>query len=197
MDELKKFNNTPNGRIQLRLQTNKENTELDYWICRAVAVVGVVFTMPLVGGIQVLTTKRSMEMRDEAGKYGVPCGYLDWDESGYDGMVREIYEETSLYLPDYEKFLVRNNNKMPFTIHDNPKKDNRQNVSLIYYSMYDFHEEMQLFPTFIEKYTDRETAEVRWMSLIDFYNKYDHEYEWAFRHNETIKEALQAFNKGI
>ena len=37
-----------------------------------------------------------------------------------------------------------------------------------------------------KKYTDKETALVKWMSLMDFYNKY----EWAFKHNETIKEAL-------
>lgn len=192
-----KFNNTPNERIQFRYQSNYGTTALDYWISRAVAVVGVVFAVTSKNGMHVLVTKRSMKMRDEAGKYGVPCGYLDWDESGHEGMMREVYEETSLYLPDYQKYLVRNDNNMPFTVHDNPKKDNRQNVSLIYYTMLDFFNDEDAFPLSVEKYTDKETELVKWMPLMDFYNKYDNEYEWAFRHNETIKEALQAFNKGV
>jgi ADP-ribose pyrophosphatase YjhB (NUDIX family) len=176
-----KFNNIPNQHV-------------DFWISRAVAVVGVVFATPL---LQVLTTTRTKGMRDEAGKHGLPCGYLDWNENGFEAMVREVFEETSLYLPDYKDYLINNNNEKPFTVHDSPSRDARQNVSLIYLSAYDFHDAMDKFPVDIEGYKDKETAEVRWMSFIDFFNKYEREYEWAFRHNETIREALSFFNKNF
>jgi len=189
------FNNIPNERIQFRYTSQKGKQELDYFISRAVAVVGVVFAIPTVGGIQVLITKRSKRMRDEAGKYGVPCGYMDWKESGYEGMVREVYEETSLYLPKYKKYLLGNNKEQPFFVQSDPNKDARQNISLLYFSVYDFHEAMNEFPIDIEKYTDHETAEVKWIPLIDFFGRYADEYNWAFHHDETIKQALKFYNK--
>jgi 8-oxo-dGTP pyrophosphatase MutT (NUDIX family) len=173
-----KFNNKPNKHL---------------WVSRAVAVVGIVFAITL-DGMKVLIAKRSDKMMDEAGKYGIPCGYLDWNETTFDGMTREVYEETSLYLPDHAYHLVTNNNKIPFTIHDSPA-NNRQNVSLLFLSVYNFSPRMDMFPVDIEQYTNEETSEVKWISLTDFYLKYDHEYEWAFNHNETIKEAVKHFNR--
>lgn len=173
-----KFNNKPNRHI---------------WVSRAVAVVGVVFAITL-DGMKVLIAKRSENMMDEAGKYGIPCGYLDWNETTFEGMTREVYEETSLYLPDYQLYLVNGDNTKPFTIHDSPA-NNRQNVSLLFLSIYNFSPRMDLFPSDIEQYKNEETSEVKWMSIQEFYLKYDQEYQWAFNHNETIKEAVKYFNK--
>jgi 8-oxo-dGTP pyrophosphatase MutT (NUDIX family) len=189
------FNNRPNEHVTIRHETEKTTTVTDYWIGRAVAVVSVVFavTVPALG-MQVLVTKRSKRMRDEAGKMGLPCGYLDWDENCYEAVIRETYEETSLYLPDYKDLLITNNNEKPFTIHDSPSRDARQNVSHIYLSVYDFHNRMEMFPTGVEKYSDHETEFVKWITLSDFYNKYENGFEWAFRHNETLKEAVKFLN---
>lgn len=191
METQKKFNNTENGRIQLKLQTNKGKTEIDYWIHRAVAVVGVVFAIK-DNTMYVLITKRSDRMRDEPNKYCVPCGYLDWDETCFDAMHREVCEETSLYLPDYKDYLVFNNKQEPIHIKDSPS-DNRQNVSLIYLSLYYFNSRPDLFPMGIEKYTNSEVKEVKWMSLIEFYGKYNN-MEWAFHHEKTIMAAVEKFN---
>lgn len=192
-----KFNNKPNPHVINKvIEGNMYVVNHDYFISRAIAVVGVVFISVVGKNMSVLVTKRSEKMRDEAGKYGVPCGYLDWGETLYEAMVREVYEETSLYLPDYEEFLVTNNNKKSFTVHDEPS-DNRQNVSHIFLSIYDFNENVSKVPTEVESYKDKETAEVMWMSLLDFYQKYDAEYSWAFNHNETIKDAVKFYNKGV
>jgi len=159
-------------------------------------VVSVVFVMTVPAlGIQVLVTKRSKRMRDEAGKMGLPCGYLDWDENCYEAAVRETYEETSMYLPDYKDLLITNNNEKPFTIHDSPSRDAKQNVTHIFLSVYDFHNRIEMFPAGVEKYSDEETEFVKLMPLADFYNRYEKEYEWAFRHNETLKEAVEFFNR--
>ena len=196
--EKPKFNNRPNDHIIYGFHSPHSGIKIkqDYFISRAVAVVGVVFISVIGKNMSVLVTKRSEKMRDEAGKHGVPCGYLDWDETLYEAMVREVYEETSLYLPDYEEFLVTNNNKKSFTVHDKPS-DNRQNVSHIFLSVYDFNENVSKVPAEVESYMDKETAEVMWMSLLEFYQKYDTEYSWAFNHNETIKDALKFYNKGV
>jgi 8-oxo-dGTP pyrophosphatase MutT (NUDIX family) len=189
-----KFNNRPNPHVINKVfEGNKYVVNHDYFISRSVAVVGVVFVIPLIGSMHVLITQRSNKMRDEANKFGVPCGYLDWDESGYEAMVREVYEETSLYLPEYKDLLITNNNEKPMYIQDNPNKDLRQNVSLIYLSVYDFTKNMDRFPTGVEKYSDKETANVKWLSLVDFYAK-SNEMEWAFHHDETINDALKKYN---
>lgn len=192
--ETPKFNNIPNDSIRIKYNRNAGgNMSLDAWLSRSVAVVGVVFASSKANGMQVLVTKRSMSMLDEKGKHGVPCGYLDYNETCYDAMLREVYEETSLYIPQYHNQLMFNNNQKPFTIHDRPT-DNRQNVSLLYITVLDFDEDLDSFPQYVEKYQDKETDKVEWMKLIDFYNQYDSEYAWAFKHNETIKEALKFFN---
>lgn len=188
----KKFNNIPNEHLQLRYwKNNGENINVDYFISRAIAVVGIVFVIPLIGDIHILITKRSSKMYDEAGKFNMPCGYLDWNETIYEAMVREVYEETSLYLPDYEDLLVLDN-KQPIYIKDDPTKDKRQNVSFLYLSVLDFSKTINRFPIEIENYTDRETAMVKLMPVSEFYKLSD-SMEWAFNHNETIKSAIQYY----
>lgn len=46
-------------------------------------------------GSKFLLVKRSDKM-NEGGKWCMPCGYLDWNESLEDAVAREIYEETGI-----------------------------------------------------------------------------------------------------
>lgn len=193
--EKPKFNNTPNDHIIVRHITNQGSHKIDAWVSRSVAVVGIVFII-VENTMKVLIGKRSKNMLDEAGKYGIPCGYLDWDESAFEAMTREVYEETSLYLPEYKDYLIYNNCEQPILIRDNPT-NNRQNVSLIYLSVYNMNDRPDLFPNHVLNYSDKETEKVEWMKIVDFYLKYEKEYQWAFNHNETIKVAIKHFNKGV
>ena len=187
-----KFNNKPNEHLMLGLDTSIHKIRRDIWISRACAVVGIVFAFGVEGGTRVLVIKRSKKMRDEPNKYGAPSGYLDFNESGFDGMTREVFEETSMYLPDYNSFLKFDNNKQPFFVQDDPKKDRNQNISLTYIIVYDFIGHQDFFPINIENYTDHETIGVEWLKLSDFYNESK---EWAFNHDERIKMALEYFNE--
>ena len=193
MKEKPKFKNRPNDHITYSFDSQSTGVKIkqDYWISRSNAVDGIVFAL-LPYGIHILITKRSDKMRDEAGKYCVPCGYLDFDETLYEAMIREVYEETSLYLPDYEKFLKFDNNKQPFLIRDDPKL-NRQNVSLIYLSIYDFTSDVDDFPRYVENFSCREVSFVKWMSVLDDFNKL-HSICWAFNHDEIIKQALAYYS---
>jgi len=189
---VKKFYNKPNPHVIYHYESGTGiKVHHDIWISRAPAVVGIIFVFGVEGGSRVLVIKRSEKMPDEPNKYGAPSGYLDWDESGFDGMIREVYEETSMYLPDYDPFLMFNNNRQPFYVHTDPKTDKNQNVSLTYVLAYDFSDHNDFLPD-IEGYVDGETAKVEWLNLQDFYNE---SREWAFNHDERIKMALKYFNK--
>lgn len=192
--EKRKFKNRPNEHLMLGLDTSNHKIRRDIWISRAPAVVGIIFAFGIEGGSRVLIIKRSKKMREEPNKYGAPSGYLDWDESGFEGMTREVCEETSLYLPYYDPFLIFDNNKQPFFVQDDPKKDKNQNVSLTYLLAFDFISDPESFPLAIEKYTDHETAEVKWLKLTDFFNE---SREWAFNHDERIIMAHKFFNKNF
>jgi len=169
---------------------NRQNPQI--WISRAPAVVGIILAFGVSDGPRVLVIKRSENMPDEPNKYGAPSGYLDWDENGLEGMTREVFEETSMYLPDYDPFLTYNNHKQPFYVHSDPTTDMNQNVSLTYLMVYDFHKEPDFFPLDIEKHTDSETVKVEWLRLQDFYNS---KYEWAFNHDKRIEMAVRYYNK--
>lgn len=185
--ETPKFNNKPNQHIVYRYDDGLgTKIHQDFWISRAVAVVGIIIAFHN-GEYYVLVIKRSNNMLDEKNKYCAPCGYLDWQESCYEGVTREIYEETSLYLPDIENYLVFDNDKQPYFINDNPNKDKRQNVSFIYVMYYEFEDGK--LPIQIEKFKNNETSEVKWMKLLDFYN--NNNLDWAFNHNERIWNSIQ------
>jgi 8-oxo-dGTP pyrophosphatase MutT (NUDIX family) len=198
--ENKKFNNRPNDHVSYYFYSQYSGTKIrqDFFISRSCAVVGVILAYTSTG-MRVLIEKRSNKMMDEASKVGIPCGYLDWDETLYEAMMREVYEETSFYIPDYEKYVIFDNNKQPFFVKDNPKTDKRQNVSHIYLTVFDFQDSQQAidaFPADIEKYSDKEIAWIKWMKLLDFYSTRQ-DYEWAFNHDETIESAIKFYNKNF
>ena len=188
-----KFNNTPNEHFRMRYNSLHGNVGIDYWISRAPAVNGIIFAFGIEGGARVLIVKRSKNMPDEPNKFVVPCGYLDWDENGFDGMIREVYEETNMYLPDYKPFLVFDNNEQPFHVNTNPIT-NKQNISLEYVMVYDFKDSQEFFPMEIENFTCRETSKVEWLKIQDLY---DNKYEWGFKHDKLINIGLQYYNKSV
>ena len=188
-----KFNNRPNAHVKYYYSDERGvKVQQDFFVSRATAVVGVVFAFTS-DGPKILISKRSGTMRDEPNKYGLPCGYLDWNETRHEAMIREVYEETSLYLPDYNKYLLFNNDGEPFKTKDKPEEDVRQNISHIYLSVFDFTIYMEKFPIGVEYFTCKETALVKWMGLEEFFSTYP-KYEWAFNHDETIKAAFAFFN---
>jgi ADP-ribose pyrophosphatase YjhB (NUDIX family) len=189
------FKNRPNYHLRYNYNDGRGlKIDQDFWISRSVAVVGVVLA-DTVEGLKVLIAKRSQRMLDEAGKWGVPCGYLDWDETTHEAMVREVYEETSVYLPEIEKQLMFDNNKQPICIVDD-FSSKRQNISLIYLSAYDFVDKMSKFPLHAEGFSNKESAMVSWTKLVDFYERCG-QIQWAFHHDDTIKDAIKFFNKNF
>jgi len=156
------------------------------WLSRSVAVVAIIFVI-YDDQIFVLAEKRSSIM-EEPNKWALISGYLDWFESGYDGIVRETFEETSFYIPKFEKKLIFDNDKQPFYVHSDPITDDKQNVSLTYIFIYKFEK----LPMEIESYKDKEIDQIKWMPVEELFK-----YEWAFNHNDRINMALIKYKNKI
>jgi 8-oxo-dGTP pyrophosphatase MutT (NUDIX family) len=174
---------------------NRENEEVHvdgrtFWISRSVAVVGIIFAVK-DGDPYVLVEKRS-EMMDASNKWAVVSGYLDWDESAYEAVLRETYEETGLYLPDIKSSLIFDNYAEPVYVASVPSKDAKQNVTLGYVFIYDFDMKRDEFPTEVEKFKTKEVSEVRWVKVLDIIlgdGEFSIGDNWAFNHNTRIREA--------
>jgi len=123
---------------------------------RPVAVDGVI-----VKGDQVLLIKRGIE--PEKGKWALPGGHVDWDESAEEALRREIVEETGLQVKKIS----------PGVIHSSAKRGG-QIISLSY-----------LVQAEGEIETSLESDEVKWFPLNDLPG------EIAFDHREIITEVLQ------
>jgi 8-oxo-dGTP pyrophosphatase MutT (NUDIX family) len=155
----------------------------EVWISRAPAVCATIFA--LKGGVTyALGEKRSKHMLDATRKWCVPSGYLDWDENGWDAMTREVYEETGIYLPDNEKYVINNNFRQPWHINTNPS-ENRQNIAIYYIVVYDFGDVS--LPKL--DYTDHEIEKLEWIDITKLAD-----YDWAFGHNTRIWQAAAKFN---
>jgi len=160
--------------------------EKQLWISRSIAVVGVLFAL-VNEELFILAEKRSDIMADEPGKWCLPCGYLDWDENGWDALRREVYEETSFLIDDYKRFLKFNNNLQPFFVNTSPS-ENRQNVALSYALLFDFP--LGGLPEHIQDHQDSEVSEIKWIPYTE-----KNEYTWAFKHNERINMGIEEILK--
>ena len=128
---------------------NRKNEPLDLpdgrtiWHARSCAVVAEICVFNTQNKTwYVLLGERGKGTPDFQGYWGLPCGYLDWDETLCQAVVREVWEECGLYLPSlaqHASFIVSNSSltregeflDMPWSVTDhvdNPK----QNISLHY-----------------------------------------------------------------
>lgn len=121
------------------------------WLSRSVAVCNTIM-IECLGDVSVLLVKRGPGCPDEIGKWVLPCGYLDHNESLRMGAVRELYEETGLDLfsildkPDakivYENYT--DDDQMPWYI--NQSMNSRQNITM-HYGLYIKYPEHYTFPS--------------------------------------------------
>lgn len=145
----------------------------EYWISRAVAVVGFVFYLD-DGELFILAGKRGKGSSDFQGYWNVPCGYLDFDETTKQACSRELEEETNLHVNPDAWIL--------FGIEDDPKA-NRQNITFRYYT---FSNESYKDQTIYAKGAEKDEVEdVQWIPVSKI-NKY----QWAFNHKRRISEII-------
>lgn len=134
----------------------------------------VVVDALIIQGEQILLVKRGQKSYLEIGKWALPGGYLEMDETGEQAILREVKEETGY---DCKVIKLIKVNDAP----GRPKELNRQNVSLIYL----------LKPIQKTGDFDQEITEIKW---FDFNNLPLPE-QFAFDHLETIKLFIQQYDQ--
>ena len=117
---------------------------------------------------EILIIKRAQSLIN-GGKYALPGGFVDRDESIKEAAIREVIEETGYQV---EPFLL-------LRIADNPDRpqEDRQNIAFIYIAKTKGG----------EKVLGAEVSEIDWFNLNRFPNKE----QFAFDHYENIQLYLK------
>lgn len=153
---------------------NKENPcrKLDdgtkVWLSRSVVVVGGMF-VDFNGQRFVCGVERGSEI-SHSGQWSLPCGYLDWNETLEQAMVREAYEETNtLTMPSNWKF---------FGIESDPESF-RENVSV----RFTCFQNGPLWHIDAENAAEGELVQAKWIDTRTI-----SDYNWAFNHEDLIRK---------
>ena len=168
-----KFKSTPNRCIQHKGE--------EIWISRSVTVLPVLFFVSK-GTKYVPLGLRGEDLPEAVGLWGLPGGYLDYDETTTGAVYREVWEELGLDLLELrEKFRFSGNFDHPYDIHSRPLR--RQNVTLKYALM--FHLEDAGLPKLEPQVSTGEVVEAKWVDVETATSM-----TLAFNHHEVIRECL-------
>lgn len=153
------FNNRQNIMIK------DENGKV-HWISRSVVVICLV-----VCNGKFLIVKRGNKVT-QSGKWCLPCGYLDYDESTEECAVREIWEETSIHLKDYEHEISLE------YVNSRPDHTRKQDIGFHYIVEIKSEEDPSIDISIVD---DGETTDVKWIEFEQI-----SEFKFAFNHDKKI-----------
>lgn len=143
-----KFKSTPNQCVQIN---GKE-----IWISRSVTVLPVLFFVSK-GIHYVPLGLRGTDLPEGVGQWGLPGGYLDYDETTTGAVYREVWEELGLDIPQLkETFRFEGDLNHPYEVYSEPLR--RQNVTLKYALM--FHLDDAELPTLNPQVSKGEVVEI-------------------------------------
>jgi ADP-ribose pyrophosphatase YjhB (NUDIX family) len=153
-----------------RLTFNNKPNEMVF-LSRSVAVMAVILVR--VGGVLWVPLGKRSDKVSNPGEWCLPCGYIDWNESGQEAIVRESYEELGLDL----RGLIP---EQPWFVQSQPNKDPRQNITLRFGCVYDVL-------TLPELSIDNvEVISAEWRTVWDAINSSD----LCFNHGSIIEEFI-------
>jgi 8-oxo-dGTP pyrophosphatase MutT (NUDIX family) len=155
------FKSTPNKII-------KDDNGKIHWVSRSLVTIAFVTWRG-----KILIVKRG-ESVTETGKWCLPCGYVDYDETIEESIGREIWEETGI---DVRNFIDLNSLK-PVRIFSDPI-GKKQNIHMDYIINLKDSDEPKIDMTIIDRL---ETTDVKWISFEEVGS-----YQFAFKHEEKIK----------
>lgn len=164
----------PDGKIR-NFPVNVDGKE--YWISRSNAVVGIVFKWEN-GQYHILANKRGKGCPDYVGKWNITCGYVDYDETIFDAVSREVFEETGLLVPkkDWKLWVVNSD-----------PSDEKQTISFRFYTIY-WNGYGNLTS---ENSEPNEVDEIKWIPFSEVEN-----YEWAFNQLQVITDFIEEVESG-
>lgn len=146
------------------------------WSGRYAAVCGIV----LVNCKQdtfVLANLRGSGTPDYQGYWNLPCGFLEANETGEEGISREIFEECGLTLAP-SCFSLLN-------VETDPRYCNNGNVTIRYITL---RRTLELPKLKYENINgeENEVESVKWINIKEIDN-----YKWAFNHDVLIKKVKE------
>ena len=155
-----------------------------YWISRSIAVAVAVYTIDEDGNYHILIEKRGEGCPDFVGCWCLPCGYVDWDETLEEAVIREVFEETGLDLKPYKEKIKL------YNINSNPLDNNHQNITarylvqIPYRLMWDLCIKYEI-DSFSRGGEENEVENLTSVTLKDF-----SEFTYAWNHKFLINEIL-------
>jgi 8-oxo-dGTP pyrophosphatase MutT (NUDIX family) len=166
-----------NNEMKFNNRENKAAVTHDgdiVWRSRSIAVCVLILT----GDDKVLIAQRSDKV-DHGGKWALPCGYIDWDESIHQAVIREVWEELGINIDGRVAVL--------YNVNDSPHRDERQNVT--------FHFMVTLPETSNElskciKLCD-ESTQFDFLDEQDILKKDFGDKQFAFNHDERIYNKMK------
>ena len=164
------------------------------WNSRSCAVVAQICLFNLEDNTwYILLGQRGSGTPDFQGYWGLPCGYLDWDETLCEAVIREVWEECGLYLPNlsaHPNFVYSNSSlATPEPFNDEPwgitdRTDNaKQNISMHFVVMLAWRGE---FPELTNAFSEpNEVDGLEWVVMQNATQM-----KLAFDHHKRIAKLL-------
>jgi ADP-ribose pyrophosphatase YjhB (NUDIX family) len=176
------------------MKENFEITAVDgkkYWISRAHAVVACVVGIEKTEtgrNLYFLLERRGPGCPDNVGKLAFPCGYVNWDETRADAVVRETYEEVGLR--------IELEHVVEWETIDDPNADARQNIVTRYIVPFPFEDLRAEMPELIQKFHNSEARGGEAMEVSELILLSEDEVlglteeEFAFNHKGVIEDLI-------
>jgi len=120
---------------------------------------------------KILLIRRALQLSN-GGKWAIPGGFLDRDETCEQAIAREVKEETGLKATSVKLFKI--------TDDPNRKNEDRQNVAFVYI----VEASGQI------KFDPHEVTDAKWFNI----NNLPDENEFAFDHYEIIRDYITGQN---
>jgi 8-oxo-dGTP pyrophosphatase MutT (NUDIX family) len=155
------FKSTPNKII-------KDDNGKIHWVSRSLVTIAFVTWRG-----KILIVKRG-ESVTETGKWCLPCGYIDYDETIEESIGREIWEETGIDIRNF----IDLNSLQPVRIFSNPI-GKKQNIHMDFIINLKDSDDPKIDMSVIDPL---ETTDVKWITFDEV-----NSYEFAFNHEEKIK----------
>jgi len=153
------FNNRQNIMI-------KDERGKAHWISRSVVVVCLVTWKG-----KFLIVRRGNHVI-QTGKWCLPCGYLDYDESVEECAVREIWEESGIDIHQYSHDM-----KLDY-VNSRPDHTRNQDIGFHYVIEINSEEEPKIDLNVVDS---NETTDVKWIGLGEL-----NDFKFAFNHDKKI-----------
>lgn len=168
----------------------KDENGNEVWISRSVVVTSIVARLTEEKKIEILIEKRGPKV-SATGKWCTPCGYLDYDETLTEAVIREVYEETGYKLQK---------NDIDFIDINSRPDGKKQNVVIRYVSFIDYdkkqYEGFQL--------DTNEVTELKWVEIGEYKSHlYLDEFiidesklecvDWAFKHKSVVQHLMKKY----